>query len=29
VLEKIPADSPLAEDLLLEKGADLMALGKN
>lgn len=29
VLEKIPAYSPLAEDLLLEKGADLMALGKN
>jgi tetratricopeptide (TPR) repeat protein len=29
VLEKIPAETPLAEDLQLEKGADLIALGKN
>ena len=29
VLEKIPADSPVAEDVLLERGADLLALGKS
>jgi tetratricopeptide (TPR) repeat protein len=29
ILEKIPADSPLSEDVLLERGADLLALGKN
>ena len=28
VLEKIPADSPVAEDVLLERGTDLLALGK-
>ncbi len=29
LLEKIPADSPVAEDVLLERGADLLALGKS
>jgi len=28
VLEKIPANSPIAEDVLLERGTDLLALGK-
>ncbi len=29
VLEKISPDSPVSEDVLLERGADLLALGKN
>jgi len=28
VLDKVPSDSPVSEDVLLERGADLLALGK-